>query len=147
MARRPLAASQQGEPQPPTTSTPSVTFAATDAGVPTGSSIVPVNISLTTPTASARTMSAASGANGRPNITLAGTDSGARGCSREAIPASPYQARALTRPLTAATPSAAAVPRCATTAAAADSTPKLTSSQPTARSGGSRRHQAAITPP
>src|SRR6516162_1178744 len=168
MARRPLAASQQGEPQPPTTSTasvttvptavvsppysalpamPPVTFAATGAEVPRGSSIVPVNISLTTPTIRARTISAASGANGRPNTSLAGTDSGARGCSREAIPASPYQARALTRPVTAATPSAAAVPRCATTAAAADSTPKLASSHSTARSGGSRRHQATITPP
>ena len=92
-------------------------------------------------------MSAAIGANGRPNSTLAGTDAGVRGCIRAAIPASPYQARALTIPVTAATPSAAAVPRCAMTAAPADSTRKLANSQSTERSGGSRRHQATITPP
>ena len=164
-----MASSQQDEPQPPTTSTASA-IGRTDAAWPapppmtgpappltlaaaalvpvfTGSWIVPVNISRTAPTARTMTMRAATGANGRLNSTLAGTDSGVRGWILEAIPASPYQARALTRPVTAATPSAAAVPRCAMSPAATDSTRKLASSHSTARGGGSLRHQATITPP
>ena len=120
---------------------------ATGLAVLIGSWIVPVNIIRATPTTRASVMNATIGANGRPNSTLAGTDAGLRGCTRAAIPASPYQTRALTMPVTAATPSAAAVPRCAMTAALADSTRKLPSSQSTERSGGSRRHQATITPP
>src|SRR6202042_1223170 len=47
----------------------------------------------------------------------------------------------------AMTGSASQVGRCAITAPAAVSAMKLTSSQATARSGGSRRHQARTGPP
>ena len=71
------------------------------AGGLIGSSIVPVNISRATPTTSATTITAAIGANGRLNTTLAGTDScGARLQPGRQVSASPYQARALTRPAT-----------------------------------------------
>ena len=115
--------------------------------LPTGSWIVPVNMSRAAPTTRASTISPASGASGRPNSSLAGTDSCARGCSRAEMPAMPYQTRALTRPVTPVTATAATVPRCAMTAAAADSMTTLPSSHSTERSGGRRRHQATFTPP
>src|ERR1700722_13990287 len=87
-----------------------------DAGA--GRTIVPVNSSRATPTTSAITSSAAIGANGRPNTTLAGTDSRGRGRTWAAISASPYQALALTRPATAMTGSASQVGRGRITAPA-----------------------------
>ena len=75
-----------------------------------GSWIVPVNMSRATPTTRATTITAAMGANGRLNSSLAGTDSCARGCRRAASTATPYQALALTRPVTATTASAAPGP-------------------------------------
>ena len=53
----------------------------------------------------------------------------------------------MTRPATATTGSASQVGRCAITAPAAVSATKVPSSQATARSGGSRRHQAWTVPP
>ena len=131
-------------PVPPTT----VEAAADEPPVTlAGSTIVPVNISRATPTTRAITSTAAIGANGRLNTSLAGTDSWARGRSWAAISASPYQALAFTRPATAMTGSASQVGRCAITAPAAVSATKLPSSQATARSGGRRRHQAWTVPP
>ena len=63
-------------------------------------------------------MTAAIGANGRLNSSFAGTDSWGRGCSRAARTASPYQALALTRPVTAVTTRAPPAGRCVITAAA-----------------------------
>ena len=132
-----------GPPDPP------ATLAAADEVPVTlaGSTIVPVNSSRAAPTTRAITSSAAIGANGRLNTSLAGLDSCGRGCSWAAISASPYQARALIRPASAMTGSASQVGRCAITAPAAVSATKLPSSQATARSGGSRRHQPWTVPP
>ena len=112
-----------------------------------GSTIVPVNSSRATPTTRASTRTAASGADGRPNSSLAGTDSWAGGALRAASPAIPYQARALTSPAAAITASDPAVGSRVISAPAAVSARKLPSSQPTERTGGSRRHQAANAPP
>ena len=92
-----------------------------------------MNSRRATPTTRASTITAAIGANGRPNSILAGTDSCGRGCSRAASTASPYQALALTRPASAATGSASPVDRCAMTAAATVAVAKLPSSHTTAR--------------
>ena len=112
-----------------------------------GSWIVPVNSNRAVPTTRASTMTAAIGANGRLNTSFAGTDSCARGCSRAANTASPYHALAFTTPASAATTSASAAGTCVITAPARVATPKLPSSQATARAGGNRRHQAVMTPP
>ena len=117
-----------------------------DAGL-IGSWIVPVNSSRATPTTRASTITAAMGAYGRPNSILAGSDSCGRGCSRAARTATPYQALALTRPARATTRSASPVGKCVITAAVTVAAAKLPSSHSTARAGGSRRHQAVITPP
>jgi hypothetical protein len=171
--RSPLAASQQDDPQPLTTST--AFAAAAEAGVaaaaeadestwapPRGSPppravtplaagwpslMVPVNMSRATPTTSTRTSSAAIGANGSANTTRAGTDTCARGRTRAATAAIPYHARAFTRPATAETAIASAVFRWAITPPATDSARKLPASHATARGGGSRCHQDGCVPP
>src|SRR6185437_9101084 len=144
MARRSLSASQHDEPQPPTTSTalpaagttadgaascrvpeaepapwPAPTRAAAtfDAGL-IGNWIVPVNSSRAVPTTRATTITAAIGANGRLNSSLAASDSCGRGCNRAARTARPYKALALTRPVTAATARAAPTGRRVITAPA-----------------------------
>src|SRR5258708_13549781 len=61
--------------------------------------------------------------------------------------ASPYHARALTTPTRPATATAVGAGRRAIATAAADSTMKLASSQPTARAGGRVRHQDPSRPP
>src|ERR1700722_5584698 len=148
-ARATVATADIAEPAAPRPAPlPTVDAAADESPVTlAGRTIVPVNSSRATPTTSAITSSAAIGANGRPNTTLAGTDSRGRGRTWAAISASPYQALALTRPATAMTGSASQVGRCAITAPAAVSATKLPSSQATARSGGSRRHHAWAVPP
>ena len=105
--------------------------AAFDAGL-IGSWIVPVNRRRATPTTRASTITAAMGANGRLNSIFAGSDSCGRGCSRAARTASPYQALALTRPVTAATERASPVDKCVITAAATVAAAKLPSSHSTA---------------
>jgi hypothetical protein len=70
-----------------------------------------------------------------------------RAPSLATAPAAPYQARALTRPASPVTATAAATGRLEIAAAASDSTTKLASSQPTARSGGRVRHQEPSRPP
>ena len=131
-------------PVPPTT----VEAAADEPPVTlAGSTIVPVNISRATPTTRAITSSAAIGANGRLNTSLAGTDScGPRPQlgrdQRQPVPG-PGVHQAGHRDDRERLPGR----QVRDHRPAAVSATKLPSSQATARSGGSRRHQAWTVPP
>src|SRR5579872_7402096 len=139
-----FASAQQLEPNPATTSSAARTTcccALTGSAV-TGSGamwIVPVNVSRATPTTRPMTTTTATGATGiqvkRGTFAVA------------TAVVTPYQARALSSPASAATGRNPAALSCGEIAATADSTTNPPSSQATALAAGSLPHQAGPSPP
>ena len=118
---------------------------------PPGSGVVPATTktSRVAPMRRARAAAPASGDTGAGSVRplRCGRRAPPRPSSLVTAAATPYQARALTSPASPDTATAAAVGAALIATAAADSTTKLASSQPTARADGRVRHQDPVIPP